>query len=110
MGVSQAERNGVYWVTLDPTKGHEMGKMRPCVVVSPDQLNRHLQTVIVAPLTSTLKEYPWRVKCKVAGKWGTIATDQLRTVDKERLEGLIAKLDRHESEALLEVLREMFQE
>jgi mRNA interferase MazF len=110
MGVKQAERNGVYWVNLDPTKGHEMAKTRPCVVVSPDQLNKHLQTVIVAPLTSTLKEYPWRVKCKVAGKWRTIATDQLRTVDKERLEGLIDRLDSSESEALMEVLRQMFQE
>ena len=110
MGVKQAERNGVYWVNLDPTKGREIAKTRPCVVVSPDQLNRHLQTVIVAPVTSTSKDYPWRVKCKVAGKWGTLATDQLRTIDKERLEGLITKLDNSESEALLEVLRQMFQE
>ncbi len=110
MGVKQAERNGVYWVNLDPTKGREIAKTRPCVVVSPDQLNKHLQTVIVAPLTSTMKEYPWRVKCKVAGKWGTIATDQLRTIDKERLEGLIDRLNNSESEALLEVLRQMFQE
>jgi len=110
MGVKQAERNGVYWVNLDPTKGREIAKTRPCVVVSPDHLNKHLQTVIVAPLTSTMKEYPWRVKCKVAGKWGTIATDQLRTIDKERLEGLIDKLNNSESEALLEVLRQMFQE
>jgi mRNA interferase MazF len=110
MGVKQAERNGVYWVNLDPTKGREIAKTRPCVVVSPDQLNKHLQTVIVAPLTSTMKEYPWRVKCKVAGKWGNIATDQLRTIDKERLEGLIDRLNNSESEALLEVLRQMFQE
>lgn len=110
MGVKQAERNGVYWVNLEPTKGHEMAKTRPCVVVSPDQLNKHLKTVIVAPITSTLKEYPWRIKCKVAGKLGTIATDQLRTIDKERLEGLIDRLDPIESEALLEVLRQMFQE
>ncbi|MDP3914264.1 MAG: type II toxin-antitoxin system PemK/MazF family toxin [Bacteroidota bacterium] len=110
MGVKHAERNGVYLVNLDPTKGHVMAKTRPCVVVSPDQLNKHLKTVIVAPITSTLKEYPWRIKCKVAGKWGTIATDQLRTIDKERLEGMIDRLDRSESEALLEVLRQMFQE
>lgn len=110
MGVKHAERNGVYWVNLDPIKGHEIAKKRPCVVVSPDQLNKHLQTVIVAPLTSTLKEYPWRVKCKVAGKMGTIATDQLRTVDKERLEGLIDRLDSNESSALLEVLRQMFED
>lgn len=109
MGVKQAERYGVYWVNLDPINGHEMAKTRPCVVVSPDQLNKHLQTVIVAPLISTSQEYPWRVKCKVAGKWGTIATDQLRTVDKERLERLIDRLDSIESEAFLEVLLEMFQ-
>lgn len=110
MGVKNAERNGVYWVNLDPTKGHEIAKKRPCVVVSPDQLNKHLKTVIIAPITSTLKEFPWRIKCKVAGKWGIIATDQLRTVDKERLEGMIDRLDRSESEALLEVLRQMSQE
>jgi len=110
MEVKQAERYGVYWVNLDPTKGHEMTKTRPCVVVSPDQLNKHLQTVIVAPLTSTSNEYPWRVKCKVAGNWGTIATDQLRTVDKKRLEGLIDRLNSSESEALSKVLIQMFQE
>jgi mRNA interferase MazF len=110
MGVKQAERFCVYWVNLDPIKGHEMAKTRPCVVVSPDQLNKHLQTVIVAPLTSTSKEYPWRVKSKVAGKWGTIAIDQLRTVDKDRLEGLIDRLKSNESDALMEVLRQMFQE
>ncbi len=87
-----------------------MAKTRPCVVVSPDQLNKYLQTVIVAPITSTLKDYPWRVKCKVSGKWGTIATDQLRTIDKERLAGMIDRLDISESEALMEVLRQMFQE
>lgn len=79
------QRFAVYQVNLDPTIGSEIAKSRPCVVVSPKEMNDHLNTVIVAPLTSTIKNWPSRIKARFAGKKGEIALDQMRAVDKRRL-------------------------
>ena len=102
------ERFGIYWVDFNPTNGSEINKIRPAVVVSPDELNRHLNTVIIIPLTSTLTPYPWRVKCTLDGKEGMIATDQIRTVDKLRIGKQAGVLNEDERESLIDVLEEMF--
>ena len=78
-------RGDVFLIDLDPTRGSEIRKTRPCVVISPDELNAHLRTIIVAPLTTGSHPYPFRVACRFGGKNGHIVIDQLRTVDGERL-------------------------
>ena len=85
VGRAVPSRGDVYLVQLDPTRGSEIRKTRPCLVVSPDELNDHLRTVIVAPMTTGGYAYPWRVPCRFEGRNGFVATDQLRTVDVERL-------------------------
>ena len=99
----------IYWVTLDPTKGSEIAKTRPCVVVSPNELNDYLNTVIIVPLTSTLRTYPFRLQCEVAGKKGELALDQIRTVDKNRLNSSnpLGKLSFNEIVSLQNLLNEM---
>jgi len=89
--VSQFE---VYWVDLNPTKGAEMQKIRPCVIVSPNELNKHLDTVIVVPITSAIHHYPFRVECRLLDRNGEIASDQIRTIDKSRLKKKIAVLSK----------------
>src|SRR5205814_4226590 len=79
------KRFDVYLIHLDPTQGSEIRKTRPCLIVSPDEMNRYLGTVIIAPLTSTLREYPTRVTLRFQRKLGQIALDQIRTIDKSRL-------------------------
>ena len=98
----------VYFVQLDPTLGSEISKVRPCVIVSAKELNRSLNTVIVAPLTSTLRNYPTRINCFVDGKNGQVALDQIRTIDKIRLSRKIAILDVPTGKKILENLIEMF--
>lgn len=98
----------VYFVQLDPTLGNEISKVRPCVIVSAKELNRSLNTVIVAPLTSTLRNYPTRINCFVDGKNGQVALDQIRTIDKIRLNRKIATLDKNTGEQVLANLIEMF--
>jgi mRNA interferase MazF len=102
------KRGAVYWVDLDPTRGSEIQKTRPCVVVSPDELNAHLRTVLIAPVTSGGRPYPWRVECKIQQKRGRIALDQLRTEDRERLVGFIGVLPEQTLAAVLETLSEFF--
>lgn len=102
------ERFGVYLVSLDPTVGTEMRKTRPCVVISPDELNQSLLTVIVAPLTTTIRRFPFRVNSRFSGKEGQIALDQMRAVDKRRLVKRLGKLDRHVAKQVIRTLREMF--
>lgn len=104
----EIERFSVYLVNLDPTKGSEIKKIRPCVVVSPDELNRHLNTVIIVPLTSTIRNYPFRVRCLVADKEGEAAIDQLKTVDKSRIGKYISSLRKSEIKQIKEILRQMF--
>jgi mRNA interferase MazF len=102
-------RGDVHLVGLDPTRGREIKKTRPCVVVSPDELNAHLQTVIVAPLTSEGKPYPFRVSCRFQSKSGFVVLDQIRTVDRERLVRRLGALSEPEFNGVLGVLREMFE-
>ena len=103
-----AARGEVYLVQLDPTRGSEIRKTRPCLVVSPDELNHHLRTVIVAPMTTGGHAYPWRVRCRFQGRAGFVAIDQLRTVETERLVRRLGRLAPSSLAAVLAVLREMF--
>jgi len=98
----------IYYINLNPTQGSKINKTRPCVVISPDEMNRNLNTVIVAPLTSTLKSYPVRINCRVAGKEGQVALDHIRSVDKTRLGKKIASLDAATQKKVIRVLSEMF--
>jgi mRNA interferase MazF len=101
-------RFDVFLVNLDPTVGSEIRKTRPCVVISPDEMNRFIRTVIVAPLTSKGRSYPTRVDCRFDNKDGQIVLDQIRTVDKVRLVKRIGRLDEVTQEDLLDGLAEMF--
>lgn len=101
-------RGDVYLVQLDPTRVSEIRKSRPCLVVSPDELNEHLRTVIVAPMTNGGQAYPWRVSCRFKGRSGFVATDQLRTVDTERLAKRLGRLAPSSLAAVLYTLEEMF--
>ena len=103
-----ASRGDVYLVQLDPTRGSEIRKTRPCLVVSPDELNDHLRTVIIAPMTTVGHAYPWRVSCRFQGRSGFVVTDQLRTVDVERLARRLGRLAPNALAAVLSVLEEMF--
>ena len=94
-------------VNLDPTLGSEIQKTRPCVVVSPNEMNKHLNTIIIAPMTSSLKEYPTRVAVNHNSKKGMIALDQIRTVDKKRILKVLGKLNKTEIQCTKEVLKEM---
>ncbi len=101
-------RGEVFLVELDPTRGSELRKTRPCVVVSPDELNHHLRTVIVAPMTTGGQAYPFRVASRFSGMKGRVALDQLRTVDRERLRKRLGVLATPALAAVLTVLQEMF--
>lgn len=103
-----AARGEVHLVQLDPTRGSEIRKTRPCLVVSPDELNHHLRTVIVAPMTSGGHTYPWRVPCRFQGRAGFVAIDQLRTIDTERLVRRLGRLAPSSLATVLAVLHEMF--
>lgn len=101
-------RGDVFLVALNPTQGREIRKTRPCVVVSPDELNNHLATLIIAPLTTGSHPYPFRVPCRLAGKPGHAVLDQIRTVDRGRLGRRIARLAPATLTTVLAVLQEMF--
>jgi mRNA interferase MazF len=103
-------RFDVYLVNLDPTVGHEIQKMRPCLVISPDELNEHIATVIIAPMTTKGRPYPTRVACHFDGKDGQILLDQVRTVDKVRLVKKLGRIQPDEQRAVLDILLEMFSE
>jgi mRNA interferase MazF len=102
------KRFEVYLINLDPTIGSEIKKTRPCVIISPDEMNRNIATVIIAPLTSKLRNYPTRIPCRVKGKQGQIVLDQIRTVDKIRLIKKIDFLKKTVQTKTLTVLNEMF--
>jgi len=108
LGHAVAARGEVYLVRLDPTQGSEIRKTRPCLIVSPDDLNEHLRTVIVAPITTGGQAYPWRVRCRFQGRTGFVVTDQLRTVDIERLTRRLGSLAPNSMTTVLTVLQEMF--
>ena len=101
-------RFDVYLVTLDPTVGSEVKKTRPCVIVSPNEMNQHIATVIVAPLTSKGHDYPTRIACRFQGKQGQVVLDQLRTVDKVRLVKRLGRLGAATQDDILGTLAEMF--
>ena len=108
MVVAVVKRGDVYSVDLSPTRGREIRKTRPCIVVSPDELNAHLQTYIVAPLTTGGHRYPFRVPCRFGGKAGHVILDQIRTVDRERLVRRRGKLTATTLQKVLGVLQQMF--
>jgi mRNA interferase MazF len=99
----------VYLVNLEPTFGAEIQKTRPCTIVSPNEMNDHLQTVIIAPMTTKTRDLPSRVVCQFEDKNAFIVLDQLRTLDKLRLGKYLGKLEPQTQEVVLEVLREMFE-
>ena len=103
-------RGDVHLVRLDPTVGSEVRKTRPFLVVSPDELNGHLRTVIVAPMTTSGRAYPWRVPCRFQNRAGLVAIDQLRTVDRERLVKRLGQLSSTTTTTVLDTLQEMFEE
>ena len=101
-------RGEVYLVNLSPTTGGEIQKSRPCVVVSPDELNRHLRTLIIAPMTTGSHPYPFRVPCRFRGRSGHVVADQIRTIDSERLIRRLGRLSTETLARTLGVLQEMF--
>jgi len=102
------KRFDVYRIKLDPTIGSEIQKTRPCLVISPDEMNRFIRTVIVAPITTGGTSYPTRVACRFQGKSGQIVLDQIRTVDKTRLVKRLGKIDKQTQTEVLSILGEMF--
>ena len=104
----EVNRFEVYLINLDPTIGSEIKKTRPCVIISPDEMNRHISTIIVAPLTSRFRNYPTRINCNVNGRKGQIVLDQIRTVNKIRLIKKIDKLKKLTQNKVLKVLAEIF--
>jgi mRNA interferase MazF len=106
----EVKRFDVYLVNLDPTVGHEIKKSRPCLVISPDEMNRYISTVIVAPMTTKGRNYPTRVPCTFQGKEGQVVIDQLRTVDKIRLAKRLGKIDPDTQTHVFSVLSELFSE
>lgn len=103
-----AKRFEVWLVNLDPTTGSEIRKTRPALVVSPDVTNKHLHTVVIAPLTSTIRPYPTRIVCVFQKKHGQIALDQLRAIDKIRLVKRLGKMDEKTNRVVSETLIEFF--
>lgn len=102
------KRFDVYLINLDPAIGSEIQKARPCLVISPDEMNRHIRMVIVAPMTTKGRSYPTRVACEFQGKKGQIVLDQIRTVDKSRLVKRLGRIDKKVQEEMLCVLQKMF--
>jgi mRNA interferase MazF len=101
-------RFDIYLINLDPTIGSEIHKTRPCLVVSPDEINHNLRTVIVAPMTTKGKAYPSRVPCRFQRKDGQIVLDQIRTVDQSRLIKKLGQLDAKTAAVVLDTLQQMF--
>jgi len=101
-------RFDVCLVSLDPAVGSEIKKTRPCLIVSPDEMNRHIRTVIVAPMTTKGRQYPTRVACRFRSKTGQVVLDQIRTVDSARLVRKLGRLDTATGAKVLAVLGEMF--
>jgi mRNA interferase MazF len=101
-------RFDVFLISLDPTLGSEIQKTLPCLVISPDEMNRHIRTVIVAPMTTKGRAYPTRIDCRFQKKAGQAVLDQIRTVDKRRLVRRLGKLDNRSAARVLDTLTEMF--
>ncbi len=104
------KRFEVYLVNLDPTVGHEIKKTGPCLIISPDEMNRYIRTVIVASMTTKGRPYPTRVRCRFEEKEGQVVLDQIRAVDKRRLIKKLGRLSKPERAEVLDTLAEMFAE
>jgi len=104
----EVKRFDVCLVGLDPTKGREIKKTRPCLVISPDEMNRHISTVIVAPMTSKGNSYPTRIPCQFQGVQGQVVLDQIRTIDKSRIVKKLGSLTHVAQTRVLDSLAEMF--
>jgi len=104
------KRFDVFLVNLDPTIGNEIQKTRPCVVISPDEMNRYISTIIIAPMTTKSRAYPTRIRCQFQGKSGQIVLDHIRTIDKRRLVKKLGQINQDEQKMLLDILAEMFAE
>jgi len=104
------KRFDVYLVNLDPTVGHEIKKSRPCLIISPDELNRYISTVIVAPMTTKGRTYPTRIPCVFQDKKGQIILDQIRTIDKSRFVKRLGKIDIETQKEVFTVLASLFSE
>ena len=102
------KRFDVYLIHLDPTQGSEIKKTRPCLIISPDEMNRYINTVIVVPMSTKGRSYPTRVACKFQGKQGQVVLDQIRTVDKVRLVRRLGRIDVATQTSVLSILGEMF--
>jgi mRNA interferase MazF len=102
------KRFDVYLVNLDPTIGSEIQKTRPCLVISPDEMNHNIRTVIIAPMTSTQKEYPTRISCTFRKKQGQIVLDQVRTIDKARLVKKLGTIDSRSQLDVISILQRLF--
>ncbi len=97
-------------VNLDPTVGSEIKKTRPCVIISPNEINKYLQTVVIAPMTSQSRHYPTRIEVRHDNKKGWIAIDQIRTIDKQRIIKIVDKLSKVEIKKVKEIINETFVE
>lgn len=104
----EVKRFDVYLINLDPVVGSEIQKTRPCLVVSPDEMNRYIRTVIVAPMTTAGKDYPTRVSCSFKKKKGRVVLDQIRTIDKIRLIKKIGTIDSETQLKVISILQRMF--
>jgi len=104
----EVKRFDVYLVNLDPTVGKEIKKTRPCLVISPEEMNRHISTIIVAPMTTKGRQYPTRVSCHFQAKHGQIVLDQLRTVDKATLVKKLGRIGSKVQQTVIAILGEMF--
>ena len=102
------KRFEVYLINLDPTIGHEIKKTRPCLIISPNEMNQHISTAIVAPMTTKGKKYPTRVACSFQGNKGQIVLDQIRTVDKKRLVKRLGSISKNSQEKTIKILQELF--
>src|SRR4030042_742120 len=98
----------IFLINLDPTTGSEIKKSRPCVIISPDEINRYLRTVIIAPMTTVRRNFPTRITCRFKGKTGEIVLDQIRTIDKTRLIRKLGTLNEVLQNEILSVLQDMF--
>ena len=104
----EVRRFEVFLVSLDPTIGGEIQKTRPCVVISPDEMNANIKTVIIAPMTTVKREYPTRVNCRFGKKSGQVILDQIRTVDKTRLVKRLGSVDDDTGAEILDILSRIF--
>ena len=104
----EIKQYSIVLVNLDPTQGSEIKKTKPCVIVSPNELNKYLNTIVLAPMTSNLKQYPTRVAIELDNRNGMIAIDQIRTVDKSRIIKVLGKLTKFEIKTCKEIIKETF--